>query len=161
MANSTRLPLASPVDELIQWRASRDPDSTSFVLTKSVKVVRSPCSNAKAAFAWNTKELNLKKANHSEILTWGSEVHETLVILMHSFNSLLWNLAPASLIMVRLEPHLQRRQQRQSSVGCTHWLSGPVCGQCTQHRRLYTEFQKDLDSLFTVFCRAFHCLRPQ
>ena len=57
MANSTKLPLASPVEELIQWRASLDPDSTSFVLTRSVKVVRSPCSNAKAAFAWKTKEL--------------------------------------------------------------------------------------------------------
>ena len=57
MANSTKLPFASPVDELIQWRASLDPDSTSFVLTRSVKVVRSPCSNAKAAFAWKTKEL--------------------------------------------------------------------------------------------------------
>ena len=46
---------------------------------------------------------------------------------MHSFNSLLWNLAPASPIMLRLEPHLQRQQQqRQSSVGCTHWLPGPV-----------------------------------
>ena len=33
-------------------------------------------------------------------------MHETLVILMHSFNSLLWNLAPASLIIVRLKPHL-------------------------------------------------------
>ena len=70
-------------------------------------------------------------------------MHETLVILMHSFNSLLWNLAPASLIMVRLKPHLQQ-QQRQSSVWCTHWQAGPVSGQCTQHRRLYTEFQKDL-----------------
>ena len=70
-------------------------------------------------------------------------MHETLVILMHSFNSLLWNLAPASLIMVRLKPHLQQ-QQRQSSVWCTHWLPGPVCAQCTQHRRLCTEFQKAL-----------------
>ena len=57
-----------------------------------------------------------QKAFKCEIQTWGSEVHETLVILMHSFNSLLWNLAPASPIMLRLEPHLQRRQQRQSSV---------------------------------------------
>ena len=85
-----------------------------------------------------------QKAFKCEIQTWGSEVHETLVILMHSFNSLFWNLVPASPIMVRLKPHLrQRQQQRQSSVGCTHWLPGTaVCGQCTQYRRLYTAFQK-------------------
>ena len=45
-------------------------------------------------------------------------MHDTLVILMHSFNSLLWNLAPASLIMVRLKPHLLRQRQSSVHTGC-------------------------------------------
>ena len=51
MAISTKLPLASPVDELIQWCASLEPDSTSFVLIRSVNVVSSPSSKARAALA--------------------------------------------------------------------------------------------------------------
>ena len=52
MANSIKLPLlVSPVAELIQWCASLEPDSTSFVLIRSVNVVRSPSSKARAALA--------------------------------------------------------------------------------------------------------------
>ena len=43
-------------------------------------------------------------------------MHETLVILMHSFNSFLWNLAPASLIIVRLKPHLSAAASKQCLV---------------------------------------------
>ena len=71
-------------------------------------------------------------------------MHETLVILMHSFNSLLWNLAPASLIMVGLKPHGVRSSSVKAVSGVHTGCLPSVCAQCTQHRRLYTEFRNDL-----------------
>ena len=62
MAASSREVPASPVELLIQWLASFAPASTSFVLRMSVKAVRSPCSRATAAWAW--EESNQRGSPH-------------------------------------------------------------------------------------------------